>query len=243
MPKITIYKIECLANGKVYIGQTKNRRKRWDEHKYELRRGIHHSTHLQRAWRKFGEANFKFTVVEQCSQEAADERERHWIDFYDSTNKMKGFNLENGGNRHKKLSDETRQKIGRLNKVHYHRKVKFFVNSPEAIAKRSKSNTGKRRDSDFRRKMSEIASRRTGEANSFFGRKHSEEHKKMLSDRFKGMTRRPPKPLTATHVETGEVLRFSSRKEAEQHGFNRTGICAVLNGKWKSYKGYIFNES
>lgn len=243
MSKITIYKIQCLSNGKVYIGQTKNKRKRWDEHKYELRRGIHHSTHLQRAWNKFGEKNFTFTVIEECQQENADEREVYWIRFYDSTNKMKGYNLEGGGNINKTLSDETKKKIGRLNKLHYHSKVKFYVNSPEAIKKRSESNRGKRRNTDFRKRMSEIASLRTGESNPFYGQKHSDEFKEMMSVRFKGVARRPPKPLIATHIETGEVLEFSSRKEAEEYGFNRTGICAVLNGKWNSYKGYIFKES
>lgn len=239
----TIYKIECLSNGKVYIGQTKNKRKRWDEHKYDLRRGIHHSTHLQRAWNKFGEENFTFTVIEECQQEKADEKEVYWIRFYNSTDKTKGYNLESGGNAHKTLSDETKIKIGRLNKLHYHRKVKFYVNSPEAIKKRSESNRGKRRGADFRKRMSEIASLRIGESNSFYGRKHSDKFKEMMSKRFKGMARRPLKPLLATHIETGKVFEFSSRKEAEEFGFNRTGISSVLNGKWKSYKGYIFKES
>lgn len=240
---VTIYKLECLVNGKVYIGQTKNRRKRWDEHRYDLRRGIHHSIHLQMAWNKYGEENFKFSVLEQCTPEESDERERYWIDLYQSNDKSKGFNLESGGLRFKELSEETKRKIGSKNRIHYHRKVKLFVNSPEAIAKRSKSNTGKKRDEEFRRKMSELASRRTGVKNPFYGRSHSEEIKRMLSERFKGKARRPPKPIIAKHIATGETIVFKSRKEAEQHGFNRTGICAVLNGKWQSYKGYIFKES
>lgn len=243
MSEFYIYKIECLLDGKVYIGQTKNKQKRWDEHKYELRRGIHHSIHLQRAWSKYGEKNFSFAVIEQCHQETADEKEKYWINFYDSTNKSKGYNLESGGNQHKTLAKETKKKIGRLNKLHYHKKTKHYVNSPEAIAKRSKSNKGKRRSEGFRKRMSEIASQRKGESNSFYGRKHSDEFKKMMSEKFKGKARRPLKPLTAIDTKTGEIIKFKSRKDAENNGFNRTGINAVLTGKWKSYKGYKFEES
>lgn len=182
MSKIIIYKIECLKDGKVYVGQTKNRRKRWDEHKYYLRKGIHHSTHLQRAWTKYGEVNFEFSVIEQCDISVADERERYWIHYYDSANKLHGFNLDLGGGTCKELSEETKIKIGKKNKLHYHRKNKYILNSPEAILKRSKSNTGKKRDSDFRKQMSEMASLKTGSKNPFFGQKHSEETKKAIGD-------------------------------------------------------------
>lgn len=238
-----IYKIKCLANGKVYIGQSKNIDKRWKEHRYELNRGIHHSIHLQRAWSKYGEDRFEFEIIETCSdQNTADERERYWIEEYDSTNKNKGFNLESGGNRFKKLSEETKRKIGRANKYHYHKKNKYILNSPEVIKRRSESNTGKKRSKEFRDKMSKIASQRTGERNPFYGRKHTKEFRRMMSERFTGVTRRPPKPIKAVNVNTGETMSFSSRKEAEEHGFNRTGICNVLKGKWSNYKGYVFIE-
>jgi group I intron endonuclease len=242
MQKVLIYKIECLENGKVYIGQTKNLRKRWDEHKYELRKGVHHSTHMQRAWTKFGEENFKFSVIEECSTENADTSEKKWISFYDSANKLKGFNLDLGGGTCKELSEESKIKIGIKNKINYHAGVKDLLNSPEAIEKRSKSNTGKKRNEEFRKKMSVIASEKTGSKNSFYGRKHTDEYKKKSSERFKGRARRPHKPLIAINIKTNEILTFSSRIEAEKHGFNRTGICEVLRGKWSSYKGYSFKE-
>lgn len=101
MPKHYIYKIECLINGRVYIGQTKNKTKRLQEHKRTLEKNEHHSISLQRAWNKYGKKNFSFEIIEECDSSNVDERERYWIKFYNSNNPNYGFNMESGGNKHK----------------------------------------------------------------------------------------------------------------------------------------------
>lgn len=62
-----IYYIRCTANGRLYVGSTTKAkpRHRWLEHLHGLRKGKHHSQHLQRAYDKHGEAAFLFEVVEQ----------------------------------------------------------------------------------------------------------------------------------------------------------------------------------
>lgn len=59
-----IYYIKNLVNGKKYIGSSKNLTKRLRDHKSALRVGRHHNIHLQRAWNKYGEENFKFVSKE-----------------------------------------------------------------------------------------------------------------------------------------------------------------------------------
>jgi group I intron endonuclease len=39
----------------------------------------HPNSHLQRAWLKYGEVNFTFTVIEICDKTKLIEREQHWI--------------------------------------------------------------------------------------------------------------------------------------------------------------------
>ena len=57
---VGIYKIECIANNKVYIGQSINIKRRLYDHKTRLRKGTHKNKHLQNAWNKYGEDNFTF---------------------------------------------------------------------------------------------------------------------------------------------------------------------------------------
>lgn len=65
--KNVIYKIRNVINEHYYIGSTVDSRKRFWEHRKDLRLGRHVCVRLQRAWNKYGEDCFKFEVVEQLS--------------------------------------------------------------------------------------------------------------------------------------------------------------------------------
>lgn len=58
-----IYEIRNTVNEHIYIGSAVNIHTRWNLHKNELRKGVHHSVYLQRAWNKYGETNFVFSVL------------------------------------------------------------------------------------------------------------------------------------------------------------------------------------
>jgi group I intron endonuclease len=67
-----------------YVGQTKNGfRGRWQDHIRDLRKGAHFNPHLQNCWNKYGEANFKFVILEICQIWELDEKEQYWIDHLD----------------------------------------------------------------------------------------------------------------------------------------------------------------
>lgn len=69
---------------------------RWDEHKKELNKGIHNNKHLQRSWNKYGEDAFVFEILERCdNNDKAYQREKYWIDYYDSFEN--GYNMNEGG--------------------------------------------------------------------------------------------------------------------------------------------------
>lgn len=108
--KGTIYKIANLVNGKVYIGQTiKKPKRRFHLHKSRLKRNVHHGLYLQKAWNKYGEGKFKFSIIEKCPIENLDDREIYWIKYY--KNKIGVYNLETGGNKNKKIHEETKKQI------------------------------------------------------------------------------------------------------------------------------------
>lgn len=91
-----IYLIMNKINNKKYIGQASNIKTRWTHHKTDLRCGCHHNRHLQASWNKYGEENFVFSIIEECSEECLNDRESYWINYYNSYNN--GYNLDHGGN-------------------------------------------------------------------------------------------------------------------------------------------------
>lgn len=62
-----VYEIVNSVNGKRYIGSASCFRTRWNGHKAELRRGVHHSQHLQAAWDKYGAQAFVFKPFLVCA--------------------------------------------------------------------------------------------------------------------------------------------------------------------------------
>ena len=59
-----VYQIRCIPTGKIYVGSAVNLSKRQRDHVNSLRQGDHENVYLQRAWDKYGEENFEFTVLE-----------------------------------------------------------------------------------------------------------------------------------------------------------------------------------
>ena len=90
-----IYKITNTINNKVYIGQTvRNPLLRKEEHFNNLSKGIHHNSHLQHSFDKYGDV-FEFEVIEECPNENLNEREIALIEKFNSY--YKGYNETKGG--------------------------------------------------------------------------------------------------------------------------------------------------
>ena len=79
--KNVIYQIRNVVNQHYYVGSTVDSRKRFWEHRKDLRLGRHVCIRLQRAWNKYGEDCFKFEVVAQLeSRELLLPAEQKWLD-------------------------------------------------------------------------------------------------------------------------------------------------------------------
>ena len=79
-PTHGIYRIRNTETNDSYIGSAKKLNTRWNGHVYCLRKGIHHSPHLQHSWDKYGADKFIVEVVEVCSAVNLLDREQWWID-------------------------------------------------------------------------------------------------------------------------------------------------------------------
>lgn len=91
--KSGIYKIENLINGKIYVGKTLHLNKRFKEHLWELKKGNHFNRYLQNSWNKYGEENFKFSILEEVSnKDLLYEKELEWILRLKANDSAYGYN-------------------------------------------------------------------------------------------------------------------------------------------------------
>ena len=91
-----IYKITNNINNKVYIGQTvKSLQKRFTQHKNNSNKEYFSQIVLYKAFNKYGIENFTFEGIEEVPNEQLDEREKYWIEYYNSY--LEGYNSTLGG--------------------------------------------------------------------------------------------------------------------------------------------------
>ena len=89
---IGIYKIENKLNGKVYIGQSNNIERRFQEHQTK---GTSSRIPVDIAIQKYGKENFTYEVIEETSIEKLNEAEKFWIQKFNSVED--GYNCSIGG--------------------------------------------------------------------------------------------------------------------------------------------------
>jgi group I intron endonuclease len=77
-----IYSILNSVNGKRYVGQAVDIKKRIQGHFKRLRAGKHHCGHLQLSFQKYGAGAFTHSVLEDCQKENLTDREQYWMDYY-----------------------------------------------------------------------------------------------------------------------------------------------------------------
>lgn len=105
--KSGIYKITS-PSGKVYIGQSVNITIRLRTYKSS---GCIYQVRLKKSFEKYGFENHKIEIIEKCSIEMLNNRERHWQDYYEVLGDN-GLNciLTRSNDKPRVVSKETRAK-------------------------------------------------------------------------------------------------------------------------------------
>lgn len=235
-----VYK-HIFPNGKVYIGITGRKPEdRWENgHGYDR-----HQTIMKNAIQKYGWDNIQHEILyTDLTQEEAEQKEIELIAFYKSNQREYGYNIANGGSLSGKHSEETKDKLRKINTGKHH--------TEEARKKMSEAKKGEK-NHNYGKHFSEEHKKRISESNS--GKLRSEETKKNISESKKGRnhpnygkkrkTETVEKIIKANIkkikcIETGIV--FDGLKNASKEmKISIGGISMVCNGKKKTICGYRF---
>lgn len=230
---IGIYKITS-PNGRIYIGQSTDIEYRFSIYK---RLKCRQQSRLYNSFVKHGVNNHVFDVIEECSVDLLNERERHWQDFYNVLGKA-GLNcvLVSTSSLQKVVSDETKAKISNS--------VTGFKHTEEAKAKISKGLIGRSVSMETRKKISESNMNRYVSpetcnkiSNALTGRKIPKEviDKRRLA--FLGGNNPNARPVV--NLQNG-VFYDCIAEAAECYGFRRNTLNNFLTGhrKNKTYLAY-----
>lgn len=122
---IGVYLIKCKSENKVYIGQSKNIKRRYVCHISKLRKHNHPNKYLQEAFDKYGENDFSYEVLVELKNDDFNRQklydlETSYISLYRSDNKGFGYNIESGGKSVGRFPDETLKKMSECKKGKKH---------------------------------------------------------------------------------------------------------------------------
>jgi group I intron endonuclease len=192
MSQSGIYRIVHVESGRAYVGQSTNVVKRWNEHRRNLRHGVHISSHLQRAWTKYGEATFLFEILEECPPSSLTEREQWHMDQHEQLYNLAPAAGSTRGLRYKghPISADTRAKISAANMGNSGRRGQR--STPEHIAKMSAGLKGNQ---------------------NCLGRKHSEESKAKIGAGNRGHSPSPEARVLMSAAQKARQSRERAQRE------------------------------
>ena len=140
-----IYMIQNKVNNKMYIGQAVDIEKRWNDHIWNLNNKRNENRHFINAWYKYGEENFKFTILLECKESDLNMYEEYYIFELMTYDPRVGYNKNYGGDSGRP-TEEAKRKMSEA------QKGKQL--SEEHKRKISESQKGKQFSEEHKRKMS-----------------------------------------------------------------------------------------
>lgn len=266
---IGIYCFTNLINGKQYVGQSINIENRKKQHiwRYNNSKDTNYNMPIHSAFRKYGIENFSFEILEECTYEELDDKEKYWIIKKNSLS-PKGYNILEGGQTNKGNPEKyicpqcgaTKYRYSNLCKDCYNKqlKTKNFIKSEEInlsliekILDTSFEQVGKEYgySSGNSLKKRLIDEGFPGNKESLFtyyyketGKKHWKQIQKEEKEKRKIENKQKNRSrMVGQYTLEGELVQtYNSTQEAQRNGFSSGHVSECCRGKRKKYKDYIW---
>lgn len=229
-----VYIILNLINDKMYIGKTGDLSDRWSKHKsiglggkekYGKRFQAIHA-----AINKYGSENFEFFPIEAHNDEKFTyDRETILIEEFGTRKSAIGYNEKPGGMGF--MSGENHPMYGKPISEEHRQKLKIARNNHPSAS-------GWKASPEAKAKMSED---RVGSKNVMFGKRHSEETKKKISDTRKASNQSKGENshwalLTNNQAKEIRILYFEQNKK-------RSEIAKIYNVAWDIIHDIVMNRT
>jgi predicted GIY-YIG superfamily endonuclease len=246
--KCGIYMVKCKINSKIYIGQSIDMERRWDQHKYGKGNII-----LRNAIQKYGLDNFEFSILEEVIMENKPKeviteelykKEQLWFD------KLKPY--ENGYNINKVAKpNETNftrdedfgKKISRIKIENNHTGKPIIQYSLDGeFIKEWPSSTSVQRELGFNaRNIGGCANKETFTSNGYIWR--FKDDPLVESDLNKVKNKRPKTKKVYQYDLKGNLVgEYMSVKEAsETSGYDYACITSVCSGRLETYRDHFWS--
>lgn len=203
-----LYQIKNKETGFKYIGCSRRYKDRWKRHLKDLNANSHHNIHLQRAWNKYGEDSFEFSVIKSVESEKIMFLEE--VEMISNSNNL--YNLAGGGNGGDLFTNHP-------NKEQYRKNLsQSQIDRNKDPNERAKANVFKnltKEQIEIRKKVWSNAKK--GKKNSNF--KHD-------------------RPVNQIDIVTGQVVKvWDYPSQVKEGGFNPKYVIKCCN-KLKSYQSH-----
>lgn len=185
-------------------------------------------------------------VVDNISFEEAKSWEKYLIGLYGRKDLKSGnlVNLTDGGDGsiNVVMSEETKRLLS-INNARYWKGKK---RGEEFCKKMSQAHTGRKVSDEYKAILRE---RMKGAGNHYFGKKHSDEIRKKISERTKealskknidfSEKRKDKNVYNFVNEKLGVSLICSRERFVDLYNVHKNGLCSIITGKRISWKGWI----
>ncbi len=214
-----IYKITNKVNGYYYLGSSVNTEERKRVHWWALRNSRHENLKLQRAWNKYGEESFEFSVVEVFVGDYKGLlllEDEHLVKLPATS-----YNLRKSSYKKSPYGASTRKKISDGVKRHWRLRGKAHAKSLKKF--RSKPEYKSKMKAACLEAWSDDATRRANASKCKVGLKNP------AADHT---------TYTFLHRNGESFVGFRCDFQRLHPELNGAGVKKILDGKWTHYKGW-----
>lgn len=231
-----IYKIINKIDGKYYVGSSKNIFIRWTQHRRTLNKQIHKNLKLQHAWNKYGESNFEFIIIKECTSDRSEliDVEQGFLDAA-KNEQDKCYNLSFIAGS-VEFTDDVRKKLSKKLKGRV-APNKGVPHSIETKIKMSKAQTGSLHPmfgkSPSEETIKKLRAAKLGEKNNFFGKTHTEETKRAIREAHTNLSEED-----VSYIRNYPKYRGSGVELSKKFNMSTSNISSIRNGHlWKHLLG------